>query len=122
LWDAPSLGFLAARLGFGTHPHPSHVELTRRMLAECPPETRLAAPRALIGLDLTAQLPNVRIPTLVVGGTADLLTPPAEARRIARLVPGARLELMDGGGHMLMFERTEQLNRLIADFAHSVRA
>jgi pimeloyl-ACP methyl ester carboxylesterase len=122
LWDAPNLGFLAARLGFGPHPQPSHVELTRRMLAECPPETRLAAPRALIGLDLTAQLPNVRIPTLVIGGTADLLTPPAEARRIARLVPGARLELMEGGGHMLMFERTEQLNRLIADFARSVQA
>jgi len=63
----------------------------------------------------------VRVPTLVIGGTADLLTPPAEARRIARLVPGARLELMDGGGHMLMFERTDALNRLIVDFARSVQ-
>jgi pimeloyl-ACP methyl ester carboxylesterase len=121
LWDAPNLGFLAARVGFGPHPHPSHVELTRRMLAECPPETRLAAPRALIGLDLTAKLPNIRVPTLVIGGTADVLTPPAEARRIAGLVPGARLELMDGGGHMLMFERTEEINRLIVDFARSLR-
>ena len=36
-----------------------------------------------------------------VGGTADVLTPPYEARRIARLIPGARLELLRGGGHML---------------------
>lgn len=121
IWDAPNLGFLVARIGFGPHPHPSHVELTRRMLGECPAQTRLDAPRALIGLDLTSKLPDVRVPTLVIGGTADLLTPPAEARRIARLVPGARLELMDGGGHMLMFERTDALNRLIVDFARSVQ-
>ena len=57
------------------------------MLAECPPETRLDAPRALIGLDLTAELPKCAIPTLVIVGTADVLTPPAQARRIARLIP-----------------------------------
>jgi non-heme chloroperoxidase len=122
LWDSPNLGFLAARVGFGEHPHPSHVELVRKMMAECPPETRRDAPRVLIGLDLTAALPHVRIPTLVIGGTADVLTPPFEARRMAGLVPGARLELMHGGGHMLMLERTEELDRLIVDFARSVRA
>jgi pimeloyl-ACP methyl ester carboxylesterase len=121
LWDTKNLGLLAARVGFGPHPHPSHVELTRQMLGECPPETRLAAPRALIGLDLTADLPNIRIPTLVIGGTADLLTPPAEARRIAGLIPNARLEMMSGGGHMLMLERTEAVDRLIVDFARSVQ-
>ena len=51
------------------------------------------------------------------GGTADVLTPPFEARRMARLIPGARLELMPGGGHMLMLERTDEVDRLIVDFA-----
>ena len=37
----------------GRDPQPSHVELVRQMLMECPPETRLNAPRSLIGLDLT---------------------------------------------------------------------
>jgi non-heme chloroperoxidase len=121
LWDAPNLGFLAARLGFGKNPRPSHVELVRRMMGECPPETRRDAPRVLVGLDLRAELPGVQIPTLVVGGTADLLTPPFEARQIAGLIPGARLELMPAGGHMLMLERTEELDRLIVDFARAVR-
>lgn len=122
LWDAPNLGFLAARIGFGKNPRPSHVELVRKMMGECPPETRRDAPRVLIGLDLTGELPHVRIPTLVIGGTADVLTPPFEARQMARLIPGARLELMAGSGHMLMLERTDELNRLIVDFAHEVRA
>ena len=122
MWNSPNLGFLMARVGFGRDPRPSHVELVRQMLRDCPPETRLEAPRALMGLDLTADLPNVRIPTLVVVGTADVLTPPAQARLIARLIPGARLEVFPGGGHMLMLERTDELDRLIADFAREVGA
>jgi pimeloyl-ACP methyl ester carboxylesterase len=92
------------------------------MLRDCPPETRLAAPRALIGLDLTGELPKIRIPTLVVVGTSDLLTPPAQARQIAKLIPNARLEVFPGGGHMLMLERHDELNRLVVDFAHEVGA
>jgi non-heme chloroperoxidase len=121
LWDSRNLGFVVARVGFGRDPRPSHVELVRTMMSECTPETRLEAPRVLIGLDLTHELPEVKIPTLVIGGTADVLTPPFEARQMARLVPGARLELLKGGGHMLMLERTEELDRLIADFAREVQ-
>ncbi len=64
----------------------------------------------------------MKIPTLVIGGTADVLTPPFEARRMAKLIPGARLELMPGGGHMLMLERTHEVDHLIADFAREVQA
>jgi len=122
LWNRPNVGFLAARLGFGRNPKPSHVELTRRMLGECAQQTRLEAPRVLIGLDLTADLPNVRVPTLVIGGTADMLTTPHEAKRMARLIPGARLELLEGGGHMLMLEQTDAVDRLITEFARSVQS
>ena len=117
LWNSPNLGFIAARVGFGKKPRPSHVELVRRMMMECPPETRRDAPRVLVGLDLTGDLPKLEVPTLVIGGTADVLTPPFEARRMAELIPHARLELLDGGGHMLMLEQTEVLDQLIVDFA-----
>jgi pimeloyl-ACP methyl ester carboxylesterase len=120
MWSSPNLGLLMARLGFGRDPQPSHVELVRQMLAECPPKTRLEAPRALIGFDLTARLPSVTIPALVVVGTADLLTPPAQARLLVELLPNARLEVFPGGGHMLMLERADELDRLIVDFAHEV--
>ena len=124
LWDvAEPRASSLARLGFGKDPHPSHVELVRQMLRECPPETRLDAPRALIGLDLTRRAPErcgSRRSSIV--GTADVLTPPAQARQIAELIPGARLEVFPGGGHMLMLERTDELDRLIVDFAREVGA
>jgi pimeloyl-ACP methyl ester carboxylesterase len=120
VWRSENLGFLLARLGFGKDPHPSHVELVRQMLRDCPPETRLDAPRALVGLDLTPDLPKVNAPTLVIVGTSDMLTPPAQARLIAKLIPGSRLEVFPGGGHMLMLERHDELDRLIIDFAREV--
>ena len=116
------LGLVLARIGFGTNPRPSHVELTRQMIASCAAETSRLAPQALLSLDLTAVLPTITLPTLVVCGTSDVITPPAESRRIAQLIPGARLELFPKAGHMLMLERAEELDALIVDFAREVGA
>jgi pimeloyl-ACP methyl ester carboxylesterase len=114
-----NLGLLLARIGFGDDPHPSHVEATREMLAACDKATTREAVSALLHLDLTEGLPKLQIPTLVVVGTADALTPPRDSRRIAELVPGARLVEYPGGGHMLMYERTDELDALIMDFARA---
>lgn len=120
LWKSRNLGFMLARLGFGTDPQPSHVELVRQMMQTCASETRLQAPRVLVGLDLDDELARITIPTLVIGGLADVITPPGEARKMAKLIPNARLELLEGGGHLLMLERAEEVNKLIADFAREV--
>lgn len=115
-----NLGLLLARIGFGRDPQPSHVELVRHMIESCDPETTRGSTRALLGLDLVPDISRIRVPTLVICGSADLITPPAESRRIAATIPGARLEMLDGGGHMLMLERTEEVDRMIVDFAHEV--
>jgi pimeloyl-ACP methyl ester carboxylesterase len=116
-----NLGLLVARVGFGRDPVPSHVELTRQMIVECDPATRKGAPSALLGLDLTGRLAEIAVPTLVIGGTHDVITPPAEARRIAQAIPGARLELLDGAGHMVMLERADVLDDLVVGFAREVQ-
>jgi non-heme chloroperoxidase len=115
------VGLLIARIGFGRNPQPSHVELTRQMILACDPTTRKAAPRALLGLDLTKELRGITLPTLVICGTNDVITPPAEARRMARRIHGARLELLDGAGHMLMLERADTVDALITEFARDVQ-
>ncbi len=112
-----NLGFLLARIGFGNDPHASHVEATRQMLATCDRDTTREATSALLSLDLTAGLPGVTLPTLVLVGTADALTPPRDSRRIADMIPGARLVEYPGAGHMLMYERTDDVDALIMQFA-----
>ncbi len=51
--------------------------------------------------DRTRALRHVRVPTLVVHGSADPLLPPAGGRATARAIPGARLRIIAGMGHDL---------------------
>jgi len=116
----PNLGMLFARVGFGRSPRASWVELNREMLADCESGTARDATVALLGLDLTDQLHGLDIPTLVIGGTADVITPPAESRRLAAAIPGARLVLLAGAGHNIMLERTDEFHELVLDFAREL--
>lgn len=122
LMSQPNLGFLLARIAFGRDPQASHVELTREIIVACDADESRLAVGALLGLDLTDELARIPFPTLVLSGTADVLTPPAESRRIAASIPGARLEVFKGAGHMLMLERTDEVDQLIADFAGDLGA
>lgn len=59
---------------------------------------------------------GIRVPTLVAGGARDLLVPPANLRRIARRIPGARLVLFRGAGHAFLFQAHERFALLIDGF------
>jgi pimeloyl-ACP methyl ester carboxylesterase len=55
-----------------------------------------------------------------VCGTRDIVTPLVHSELLAERIPGARLEVLEGGGHMLMLERADALDRLVVDFARSL--
>lgn len=112
-----NLGLLLARIGFGGDPFASHVEATRQMLGACSKETIRDATKALLELDFTEQLPSFTVPTLIVVGTQDAITPPSDSHLMAELIPGAELVELEGAGHMLMYERTEEVDAVILDFA-----
>jgi pimeloyl-ACP methyl ester carboxylesterase len=118
----PDFGTMLARVGFGRSPLASWVELTRQMLAECDPRTTREAIGALMGLDLTPELVEIDLPALVIDGTADVLTPPFEARHLARHIPGARLVMLNGAGHMIMLERAREFDSLLVEFTRHVGA
>ncbi|HMF83722.1 MAG TPA: alpha/beta fold hydrolase, partial [Acidimicrobiia bacterium] len=122
LMTQQNLGFFLTRVGFGRDPQASHVELVRQMIAACPKPASQEAVAALVGLDMTEELPTIRVPTLVLSGSADVMAPPAQARRVAELIPGAHLEVFKGAGHMLMLERTAEVDALITDFARDLGA
>ncbi|MFF2043222.1 alpha/beta fold hydrolase [Kitasatospora sp. NPDC058170] len=54
------------------------------------------------------------IPTLVLAGTKDLLTPPGHSAAIAERLPGAELELVEDAGHLVMLERPDLVDRRLA--------
>jgi pimeloyl-ACP methyl ester carboxylesterase len=66
---------------------------------------------------LERRLAWVKCPTLIVWGEGDKLIPPAYAEALHRAIPGSRVEMLRGTGHMPMFEQPEAFARVVADFA-----
>jgi 3-oxoadipate enol-lactonase len=61
-------------------------------------------------------LPSIHLPTLVIVGAEDVLTPPDTARRLTAGIAGARLELVAGAGHTSTVEQPGAVTAVIADF------
>jgi magnesium chelatase accessory protein len=70
-------------------------------------------------LPLQRDLRRLRTPVLLIVGSNDRSIPPAEGGRIARLVPGAKVMVMQGLGHLAHEEKPEETAAAIERFAHS---
>jgi 3-oxoadipate enol-lactonase len=71
-------------------------------------------------LDSTDLLGQVRVPTLVVVGAADALTPPTLAQALAAAIPDARLATIEWAGHLSNLEQPEAFNAAVLSFLESV--
>jgi pimeloyl-ACP methyl ester carboxylesterase len=70
--------------------------------------------------DRSGRLRGVKAPTVVIHGTRDPLVRPAAGRALARAIPGARLEMIEGMGHDLPPALWERIAGLLADNARRV--
>lgn len=77
----------------------------------------MAQLRAVAGHDTNARLGAITAPTLVIHGSEDMMIPPANGALIAERIPGARLEILDGAGHMFWWERPERSAELVREHA-----
>jgi len=75
---------------------------------------------AIAGHDTSARLASIPTPTLVIHGTEDRVLNGSNGRAIAALM-SARLELLEGVGHMFWWERPERSAALVRDHALSLR-
>ena len=62
------------------------------------------------------QLDQIKTPTLVMVGAEDVPTPVTRAERIAEKIPGAKLVVIPGAGHLCTVEEPDAVNRAIKDF------
>ncbi|HWX43871.1 MAG TPA: alpha/beta hydrolase [Solirubrobacteraceae bacterium] len=80
-----------------------------------PVPTIMAQMRAVVGHDTHARLGQLAMPTLIVHGTADQMVPVENAHLIHRLIPGSRLEILDGAGHLFFWEQPHRSAELVLD-------
>jgi len=66
--------------------------------------------------NLAAELPNIQVPTLLVWGLNDTITPPMVGYEFNRLIPNSELRFIDQCCHAPMMEQPEKFNRITEDF------
>jgi 3-oxoadipate enol-lactonase len=101
---------------------PEVVERVRGLMAATPVAGMVGALAAMRDREGSESLlPTLAgIPTLVVVGEADSVTPPDQARMLAQAIPGARLEIIPGAGHLPPVEQPEATTRSLREFLSSI--
>jgi 3-oxoadipate enol-lactonase len=70
--------------------------------------------------DQRERVHEIRVPTLVVCGDHDVVTPPGLSRELTHFIPGARYEAIKGAGHISNLEKPEAFNTLVGAFIRGV--
>jgi len=103
---------------------PDNLEAFKRIAGELPAslEVLMAQLQAVGGHDTSQRLDGISAPTLVVHGSVDRILPVANAHAIAERIPGARLEILEGVGHLFWWERPQRSAELLLAHAQGAPA
>jgi pimeloyl-ACP methyl ester carboxylesterase len=96
---------------------PEVVEAIRRTVSRTSPAAIAAAQRGMAARnDMTSLLPTIHVPTLVLVGAGDGLSPPREMRTIAAAIPQAEFVEIADAGHMTTMENPDAVNAALLNF------
>lgn len=114
--------FLGPLVGATTKAQRPQVAEAVRQITGTPQAQSLTAALAAIAErpDSRPLLPSIAVPTLVVVGEEDTVTPPAESQAMASAVPHARLATIPAAGHFSNLEVPEAFNRVVREFLEAV--
>jgi pimeloyl-ACP methyl ester carboxylesterase len=117
------LGFVVTRrMAYGSDVPNSYVEFATQMLGETSLEVVADFYPAFADLDAYDIVPSLsKIPTAVVGGEDDVITPVAHTKRIIELLPTADAHILPDCGHLGLIEHHEQFNAVLDHLLERVR-
>jgi 3-oxoadipate enol-lactonase len=104
--------------------HPERIAEELRISQEQPqqPGIQRRQWQAIAQWDVWDRLQEVSHPTLVLHGTEDRLVPVENGRRMAELIPGAELHLLEGAGHAYHWEQPAEADRAVLAFLERVES
>jgi 3-oxoadipate enol-lactonase len=94
---------------------PALVRAYREMMVSADREGYAGCCEALAAWDPGNELARIRAPTLVIAGSEDTATPAEQGEALQRRVPGARLRVLEGAGHLANLEQPEAFTRLLVE-------
>jgi pimeloyl-ACP methyl ester carboxylesterase len=111
------LAFLVAEAtNFGPKAPPSLIDYVVGLAATARPEVWTDLAVGLMQMDLAHALEHIVVPSLILVGDVDRLTPPSTALAMKHRLPDARMVVLKGAGHCAMLERHSQFNRVVDRF------
>ncbi len=103
--------------------HPDHqtdatlIGAQMRMGLAVGPKAYIRQQSAIIGrIDSRPHLAEITVPTWIVVGDQDAVTPPERAQEMASAIPGARLKIVEGAGHLTPLEQPDAIERLLTEW------
>jgi pimeloyl-ACP methyl ester carboxylesterase len=114
--DFPAAATFASQWEWGPAANEELKRLGRQQLLANAPEVFLNDYRACDAFDVREELKTITMPTLIVAGEADQMTPLKHAVFMAGQIPRARLSVMPAAGHMVMLEAADAVTQVITDF------
>lgn len=103
--------------------NPAIVEAARTMMGRAPVDGIVGALEAMMARpDSTPELGTITVPTLIVVGDEDVITPPKESRAMQAQIPRAELALIGGAGHLAPMEKPAAFNAIVVDWLGRLRS
>ena len=103
--------------------NPGVVEALHSMMASASADSVAGALHALMERpDSRGTLSTITVPTLIIVGEEDALTPPKEARAMAEEIKGSSLQIIESAGHASNLERPAAFNQLLNEFLDRIEA
>lgn len=100
---------------------PDIVATVRAMMTRAGVDGSVGALQAMLARpDSTPILPTISVPTLVIVGDEDPITPPKEARAMSNGIRESRVEILSGAGHLSNLERPAAFNAVLGEFLHAL--
>lgn len=97
--------------------HPDSYDAVHRMMAQARVDGIVGALEAMMARpDSTPTLSTIDVPTLIVVGEEDVLTPPKDARALQAGIAGSTLEIIEQAGHLSSVERPAAFNHVLTEF------
>lgn len=96
---------------------PEIVKFVRDMMLKTKPEGAAAALRGMAEREnQTGLLPKISVPTLIIVGAEDAITPVADSEKLHHAIASSRLVVLEHAGHVSNVERTQQFNDAVLQF------
>lgn len=104
----------------GTNSDTDGLALAKRTMAAVPPATYRKAVALLTTFDRRAQLPGIKVPTLLVAGSDDKTAPAPVMERMAQKIPGSEYVLLEGCGHLGPMDQPGPFNAALLAFLQRI--